>query len=106
MQIELLTGENQPLVLEKYVDAVTVAVDGAVLLDRVSPDALQEPLKRKLPESLINKLKSAVKSDQPATADLELTLWLNALVITNVPTSLSLSLVLQPELEVSLLEAI
>lgn len=106
MQIELLTGEGQALELEKYVDAVTVAVDGAVLLDKVSPDALQEPLKRKLPDALIDKLKNAVKRDQPASADIELTLWLNALVITDVPTSLSLSLELQPELEVSLLEAI
>jgi hypothetical protein len=107
LQLELLTGDDKPLPLAEYVDAVSVQLDGVLLLDKMAPQELEEePLKRELPNPLIDKLKSAVKSHQPATADLVLTLWLNTLVITNVPPSLKLSLVLQPELEVSLLEAL
>ena len=39
-------------------------------------------------------------------ADVVLTLFLRQQVITDVPTSLNVSLELQPELEVSLLEAL
>jgi hypothetical protein len=107
MQIELLTGDNQPLPLAKYVDAVTVEVDGSVLLDKMKPAALEtEELKRKLPDALVEKLKASVKNGQPATADVVLTLWLSGLVIQDVPTSLNMTLVIQPELEVSLLEAL
>lgn len=107
MQLELLTGDDKPLPLAQYVDAVSVQVDGALLLDKMAPEALEDaPLKRELPKALIDKLKSSVKSNQPATADLVLTLWMNTLVITDVPPSLKLLLVLQPELEVSLLEAL
>jgi hypothetical protein len=107
MQLELLTGDGQVLPLPEYVDAVTVEVDGAVLLDKMAPDALlNDPVKRKLPDQLVDKLKSSVKNGEPATADIVLTLWLSTLVVTNVPTSLGVTAVLQPELEVSLLEVL
>jgi hypothetical protein len=107
MQIELLNGDDQPLPLEEYVEAVTVAVDGSVLLDRMPPDALlNEQPKRKLPDPLLEKLKTAVKNGQPATADVVLTLWLSSWVIQDVPTALKMILLIQPELEVSLLEAL
>jgi hypothetical protein len=107
MQIELLDADDQPLPLEQYVDAVTLAVDGSVLLDRMAPDALlNEQPKRKLPDPLLEKLKTAVKNGQPATADVVLTLWLSSWVIQDVPTALKMTLLIQPELEVSLLEAL
>jgi|GEM_PF-5188699 len=107
MQIELLNADDQPLPLEQYVDAVTVTVDGSVLLDRMPPDALlNEQPKRKLPDPLLEKLKTSVKQGQPATADVVLTLWLSSWVIQDVPTALKMTLLIQPELEVSLLEAL
>lgn len=107
LQVELLTGDGKPLPLEQYVDAITVEVDGSVLLDRMAPSALQEgTIKRALPAPLLEKLKNAVKNGQPATADVVLTLWLSGWVIKDVPPSLNMTLVLQPELEVSLLEAL
>lgn len=107
LQIDLLNGDGQQLPLEQYVDAVTVEVDGSVLLDKMQPDALlNEMPKRALPDSLLAKLKGSVKNGQPATADVVLTLWLSSWVIQDVPTSLKMSLVIQPELEVSLLEAL
>lgn len=107
MQIDLLNAEDQQLPLEQYVDAVTVAVDGSVLLDRMAPDALlNEQPKRKLPDPLLEKLKTSVKNGQPATADVVLTLWLSSWVIQDVPTALKMTLLIQPELEVSLLEAL
>jgi len=107
MQVELLNGDGQPLPLAQYVDAVTVEVDGSVLLDKMQPDTLlNEQPKRKLPDPLLDKLKSSVKNGQPATADVVLTLWLSSWVIQDVPTALEMSLLIQPELEVSLLEAL
>lgn len=107
LQIDLLNGDGQALPLEQYVDAVTVEVDGAVLLDKMQPDVLlNEQPKRKLPDALLAKLKSSVKKGQPATADVVLTLWLSSWVIQDVPTALNMTLVIQPELEVSLLEAL
>lgn len=107
MQVELLDADDQPLPLEQYVDAVTVEVDGSVLLDRMAPDVLlNEQPKRKLPAPLLEKLKTSVKNGQPATADVVLTLWLSSWVIQDVPTALKMTLLIQPELEVSLLEAL
>jgi hypothetical protein len=108
MKLDLKTGEGATLPLDEYADAVTVEVDGDVLLDKVAPDALQsgETLKRKLPDALVDKLKGAVKSGQAATADIVLTLWLRGAIITNVPSALSFTVTLQPELEVSLLDAL
>lgn len=107
LQVELLNGDNQTLPLEQYVDAVTVEVDGIVLLDKLEPARLQnEQPKRKLPAALLDKFKNAVKNGQPAKADVVLRLWLSSWVITDVPTALNMTLVLQPELEVSLLEAL
>ncbi|HTU56890.1 MAG TPA: hypothetical protein VMF89_00625, partial [Polyangiales bacterium] len=89
MQVELLNGDNQTLPLAEYVDAVTVEVDGSVLLDKMQPDALlNEQPKRKLPDPLLDKLKTSVKNGQPATADVVLTLWLSSWVIEDVPTAL------------------
>jgi hypothetical protein len=107
MKLELLDGDRQPLALAQYVDAVTVQVEGETLLDKMSPAEIErEPLVRQLPTSLIDKLKQAVKTDEVATVDVVLTLWLRADAIPTIPTALSFSLVLQPELEVSLLEAL
>jgi hypothetical protein len=106
-KLELTSGDGEALPLSQYVDAISIQIDGAMLLDKMQPDMLQaEPLQRELPDELIEKLKSSVKSDQPAMADVVLTLWLRPQAITDVPTSLKVSLELQPELEVSLLEAL
>jgi hypothetical protein len=107
MQIELLTGDGRPLPLDQYVEALTLEVDGTVLLNKLSPEALEnEQLKRKLPDALVEKLKTSVKNGQPATAEVVLTLWLSGWLIQDVPPSLSMRLMIQPELEVSLLEAL
>ena len=107
IQIELLNPEGRTLPLADYVDAVTVEVDGVVLLDRMDPDMLlNDQPKRELPSPLLEKLKSSVKNGQPATANVVLTLWLRGWVIQDVPPSLNMTLLIQPELEVSLLEAL
>jgi len=106
MKLELATGEGEALALSQYVDAISIQIDGIMLLDKMPPEMLQEQLQRKLPDDLIAKLKSSVKNDQPAMADVVLTLWLQPQAIQNVPTSLNVSLELQPELEVSLIDAL
>ena len=107
MQIKLRSGDGQALPLDHYADAVTLEVDGAVLLDKIAPDTLQTaPVKRELPSALLAKLKSSIKNGQPAQAEIVLTLWLRGVVIQDVPTSLDITLVLQPELKVSLLKAL
>ena len=107
MKLDLKTGDGKELPLAQYVDAVTVQIDGDTLLDKMAADKLQNDTpKAKLPDPLIEKLKSAVKSDQPATADVVITLWLHGVTIPQLPTALQLSAVLQPELQVSLLKAL
>jgi hypothetical protein len=107
IKLELTSGEGEALPLSQYVDAISIKLDGAMLLDKLQPEMLQaEPLKRRLPEQLIAKLKSSIKNNQPATVDVVLTLWLQPQAIQNVPTSLNVSLELQPELEVSLIDAL
>jgi hypothetical protein len=106
MKLELATGEGEALALSQYVDAISIQIDGAVLLDRMQPEMLKAELQRKLPDDLIAKLKSSVKNNQPAVADVLLTLWLQPQAILDVPTSLNVSLELQPELEVSLIDAL
>jgi hypothetical protein len=107
MKLELATGEGEALVLSQYVDAISIQIDGVVLLDKMQPEMLQaEQLQRRLPDDLIAKLKGSIKNNQPAMADVVLTLWLQPQAIQNVPTSLNVSLELQPELEISLIDAL
>lgn len=106
-RLELTSGEGEALPLSRYVDAISIQLDGAMLLDRMQPDMLQaEQRMHRLPDDLIAKLKSSVKNDEPAMADVVLTLWLQPQAIQDVPTSLNVSLELQPELEVSLIDAL
>ena len=107
MKLELTSGDGEALPLAQLVDAISIQLDGAMLLDKMQPEMLQsEPLMRRLPDELIGKLKSSIKNNQPAMADVVLTLWLQPQAIQNVPTSLNVSLELQPELEVSLIDAL
>lgn len=106
-ELLLSTSEGSTLLLSRYVDAVTVEVDGEAVLDRIPATELEDhpELNPKLPDSLIEQLKEAVRNNQPATADVSLTLWLNDQVLTELPGSLKLHLVLQPELQVNIIQS-
>jgi len=106
--LELSDEDGAPLALAQYVDAITVQVDGQVLLDQVQPAVLEgdAELSRQLPDSIVEKLKGSVKTNQVATADVSLTLWLHGPTLTNLPGKLKMLLVLQPKLEVNLLKAL
>lgn len=106
-QVQLTTAEGAGLDLASYVDALSVQVDGEVLLDRITPAALlgEPDLTRDLPDSVIDKLKSALKTDQVATADVVLTLWLSGSRLPELPDTLKMLLVLQPHLEVNVVDA-
>ena len=108
-QVELWTDQGAPLDLGRYVDAVSVSIDNESLLDRVAPAALLDgkgdPIKRPLPANLLNKLKANVKANQPATADVSLTLILHGETLSGLPGGLKLRVVLQPELDVNVVDA-
>ena len=103
-KLELSTTAGAPLRLADYVSTVSVAVDGATVLDRVAVGELQG-LTRQLPASVIDKLKVSLTNNQVATADIVLTLWLTGQTQISLPDSLSMLLVLQPELKVDVLDA-
>jgi hypothetical protein len=107
-KLQLSGADGASLSLSQYVDALSVQVDGQTLLDRTPASALQgdEPLTRRIPNPILEKLKTAVKSHQAATADVSLTLWLHGQTLTDLPGALKLLVVLQPQLEVSLLKAL
>jgi hypothetical protein len=108
-QVELWTDEGAPLDLGRYVDAVSVSIDNESLLDRVPPASLLEddgdPITRPLPANLLNKLKTNVKANQPATADVSLTLILHGETLSGLPGGLKLRVVMQPQLEVNVVDA-
>jgi hypothetical protein len=106
-QVQIAGADAAPLALSRFIDALAVQVDGAQLLDRTAPSAVEgdAELTRKLPSSLVQKLKASVKSNQPVTADVSITLWLRAEALTELPGMLDLLVVLQPQLEVNVVDA-
>jgi len=106
-QVEIADADGAPLALSRYISALAAQIDGATLLDRTEPGVLEgdAELTRKLPSSLVDKLKAAVKSNQPVTADVSVTLWLRAEALTELPSMLSMLVVLQPQLEVNVVDA-
>jgi hypothetical protein len=106
--LQLTAADGSRLDLEEYVAAVSVEVDGDLLLDRVAPKELtaEAKLTRKLPDPLVEKLKSALTNNQPATAELVLKLWLTAQTLADPPDALTMRLVLQPKLEVNVVDAL
>jgi hypothetical protein len=106
-QLQLWNGEGASLMLSSYVAALSVQLDGELLLDRIDPATLQGDAKltRALPASVIAKLKDAINASQAATADVVLTLWLRDQTLREFPESLRMHLVLQPLLEVDAVEA-
>jgi hypothetical protein len=105
-KLELATAEGAPLSLADYVDALSIQLDSALLLDRVAPSELQgdAQLTRELPSEIIDELKASLTNDQPATAHVVLTLWLRD-SRTELPETVKLLLVLQPQLEVNVVDA-
>lgn len=103
-KLELSTAHGSPLRLADYVTFVSVQVDGQVVLDRVAPGEL-EGLSRQLPASVIDKLRSSLTNNQVATADIVLTLWLSAQTQLSLPDNLTMLLVLQPLLQVNVVDA-
>lgn len=107
-ELELSGGDGTALALSQYVDDVSVQVDDQMLLDRTRTADIEsdDKLTRQLPGPLMDKLKASVANDRPATADVSVTMWLHGPTLTDLPGSLTMSLVLQPQLEVSLLKAL
>jgi hypothetical protein len=106
--LQLTAANGSPLDLADYVAALSVEVDGDVLLDRIEPKSLTADAKltRKLPDPLVEKLKSALANNQPATAELVLKLWLTDRTLADPPDALSMRVVLQPTLEVNVVDAL
>jgi hypothetical protein len=107
MKLNLLNEQGGTLPLAQYVDAVTVQVDNDTVIDKMAASELQNDTpKAELPDALVEKLKSAVKASHPATADVQITFWLGGTKIVQLPTTLSISAVLQPELDVNVFKAL
>jgi hypothetical protein len=106
--LQLTAADGSPLDLADYVAAVSVEVDGDVLLDRIEPKMLTADAKltRKLPDPLVEKLKTALANNQPATAELGLKLWLTDRTLADPPDALSMKVVLQPKLQVNVVDAL
>jgi len=104
-RLELSTADRTPLPLSQYIDAITLIVDGKVVLDHIAASELQADagLAREVPAPLLEKLKTAVKANQAATADVEISLWLRA--PSDLPDTLNLSVVMQPTLQVNVVDA-
>ncbi|MEY4582230.1 MAG: hypothetical protein RL701_6933 [Pseudomonadota bacterium] len=107
-KLALWRPDGSQLGLAQYIDAVTVQVDGEVLLDRIAPSALEggADLTRDMPASIIDKLKASVKTSQSTTADISLTLWMHEQNLITLPGTLKLQAVLQPELKVNVVDAL
>lgn len=107
-QLELWDANGTPLTLSEYVASVSVQVDGDAVLDKTPATDVEggTQLTRQVPDSLVQKIKDAVKNGQPATADVALTLWLQAQTLTNLPGGLKMNLVLQPELDINVVDAL
>jgi hypothetical protein len=105
-QLDLSTADGEPLTLSKYIDTLSVTVDGAVLLDHVEASELEGGnLSRDLPDSLIEKLKTSLKDNRAATADVGIALGLRKEGLLDLPDALTLRVVIQPELLVNVIDA-
>jgi hypothetical protein len=106
--LELSTGDGTPLELAQQIDAVTLTVDGEVLLDRVSASELgaDAMLTREVPAPLLEELKTSLKANQAATADVVISLWLRSDGLPELPDTLNMRVVIQPELEVNVVDAV
>jgi hypothetical protein len=105
--LDLSTADGARLELSQHVDAVTLVVDGEVLLDHVAASELQADarLTRKLPAPLIDKLKTSLEANQAATADVAISLWLRGSRLADLPDMLNMHLVMQPKLQVNVVDA-
>jgi hypothetical protein len=102
--LELSTAEGTPLALSQYLDAITLIVDGEIVLDRVSASELQAAaLARELPEPLMEDLKASVKANEAARADVVISLWLRT--PSELPDTLRMRVVIQPTLQVNVVDA-
>lgn len=107
MKLNLQNQDGGTLPLAEYVDAVTVQVDNDIVLDRTDASKLQDDTpKAELPDALVDKLKNAVKANHPATADVQITFWVDSAKIVQLPTALSISATIQPELDVNVIKAL
>jgi len=103
-RFDLSTANGAALALAEYLDGITLIIDGEVVLDHVSASELQAAaLARRLPARLMEKLKTAVKANQAAVADVEFSLWLRAPV--DLPDTLDMHVVMQPTLQVNVIDA-
>jgi len=105
--LDLSAADGTRLELAEHIDAVTLVVDGEVLLDHVDASELQADaqLARELPTPLTDKLKTSLKANQAATADVVVSLWLRRDGLSDLPDTLHMHLVMQPKLQVNLVDA-
>jgi len=102
--LDLSTADGAPLALAQYLDAITLIVDGEIVLDRVTASELQGgAVTRELPAPLLEDLKAAVKANEAASADVELSLWLRT--PSELPDTLRMRAVIQPILQVNVVDA-
>jgi hypothetical protein len=106
--LDLSTADGTPIALSEQVDAITLILDGEVLLDRVAASELQSDamLARELPASLIDKLKTSLKANRAAKADVVISLWLRSDGLPDLPDTLNMRVVIQPELQVNVVDAV
>jgi hypothetical protein len=62
-------------------------------------------LARELPAPLLDKLKTSLRADQAATADVVVSLWLRRDGLSDLPDTLDMHLVMQPKLQVNIVDA-
>jgi len=104
LQLELSTPDGQQLTLSQYIDVLTITVDGQALLDHVAITELEAGnLTCELPNALLDKLKASLKDNQAASADVGISLGIHAGAL--LPDTLTLRVVMQPELRVNVIDA-
>lgn len=106
--LQLQNAQGAAIELGQYIASVSLALDGQVVLDHVNPSALDDASHNtlNLPDSVISELKDAVKNNQTATTAVAIDLVFTSAAMTSLPTGLNLQIVLQPELEISLIKAL
>jgi hypothetical protein len=105
---QIQNADGTPVDLGKYISSVSLELNGEALLDHVNPSSLGGDPQRQLtlPTSVVEELKDAVKTNQTATAEVAVSLVLTNAAMSDIPSSLNVLIVMQPELEINIIKAL
>lgn len=105
--LEVTGADGQPMDLSRTFESVSLTIDGQPMLTRIDPGALQgdSQLSRELPDPILQEVRSAIRNDEQATAQVSLTLVLSDSALSQPPDELDIHAVVQPEFRINVLDA-